>query len=88
MSETESKIPTIDPEIEPEYVGAHSALHNERCQNWCGETVDDVEQCGDDATHTVVMYNGSLHEIAMCDDCGEPQDVDSHERKWTGEVTA
>lgn len=77
---------TIDPDVEPEYVGAYSALAAERCQNWKGEQPDGVEQCNGRATHTVVMYTGKLHKIAMCESCGEPDDVDHHEREWTGEL--
>jgi len=40
---TSREIPTIEPEKEPEYVGAHSALAAEECQNWVGETTDDVD---------------------------------------------
>jgi hypothetical protein len=82
---------TISPEKEPEYVGAHSALADERCQNW-QDAAPDVErfsptQCDRDATHTVVMADeNGIREVAMCDECGEPEDVDYHEREWTGEV--
>jgi len=80
------EIPTIDPEKEPEYVGVHSAIVNETCQNYIGETVDDIEPCAEPATHTVVMADASgATEIAMCDDCGEPEDVDGG-RVWSGEV--
>lgn len=84
---SEREIETIDPEIEPEYVGAHSALSSSLCQNWMGDTPSEMEQCEVPATHTVVMFDGKgLCEIAMCDECGEPQDVDFHEREWSGEV--
>jgi NAD-dependent SIR2 family protein deacetylase len=85
-AEVGRETPTIEPEKEPEYVGAHSALAAEQCQNWIGETTDEVEQCEREATHTVVMFHGKLSEIAMCDRCGEPEDVDDYEREWTGEV--
>lgn len=84
-ADTPQRIPEIDPRKEPEYVGAHSEITNPTCQNWVGETRDDVEQCGAEATHTVVMKSGGgLSEIAMCDDCGEPDDLDGHEREWSG----
>lgn len=75
-----TEILTVEPEYEPEYVGAHSEPTGDECCNWQGEYQEDVEQCGDDATHTVVMRspNGTLSEIPMCDECGEPQDVDAH----------
>jgi len=76
-------IPTVDPKIEPEYVGSHSAVTNDTCQNFTGDTVDSVEQCSNPATHTVVMYDGDVKEIAMCDDCGEPDDVTDHDREWS-----
>lgn len=80
------QIPTIDPEKEPEYVGAHSAITHTECQNWQGETRDDVTKCGDKPTHTVVMFDGKkLMQIAMCDDCGEPEDV-VDDREWSGDV--
>ncbi len=86
MSES-NETPTIDPEKEPEYVGAYSARVAPDCQNHDGETKDDVEQCGEWSTHTVVMFDGSeLYQLAMCDECGEPQDVDYHEREWSGEL--
>lgn len=90
-AETKDKteIETVAPELEPEYVGAHSSLVNETCQNFIGEYQEDVEACGNEATHTVVMWSGSMHQIAMCDDCGEPEDVLLHEndeREWTGEL--
>jgi len=86
MSATD--IPTIDPEKEPEYVGAFSAKAAEHCQNYLGETRDEIEQCGREATHTVVMASKTgTHEIAMCDECGEPDDAEVRtERKWTGEL--
>ncbi len=82
MAET---IPTVDPEVEPEYVGAHSGLSDGQdvCKYWDGETREDIDQCGNPATHTIVMYDGSLHEIAMCDSCGEPDDIDDLPREWT-----
>lgn len=78
-------IPTIAPEKEPEYVGAHSGLPDDQevCGNWTGSTPSEMAACVAEATHTVVMYDGSLVEIAMCDDCGEPQDVDDHDREWS-----
>lgn len=80
-------IKTVPIEHEPGYVGAHSSLVDETCQNWIGDHVEDVEACGDPATHTVVMWSGRLHQIAMCDACGEPEDVlpGTGEREWSGE---
>jgi|AntRauTorcE11898_2_1112593.scaffolds.fasta_scaffold74039_2 hypothetical protein len=91
MNETTSnEHDTIEPEKEPEYVGAHSALADEQCQGW--DTVGPFDEptiraCQHDATHTIVMVTGSgLHEVAMCDDCGEPDDVSGREREWSGQV--
>lgn len=82
----DNTIPTIDPEKEPEYVGAHSAISNSECQNYYGETRDDVQQCGEPATHTVVMFDGNkLAQVAMCDSCGEPEDT-ADDREWSGEA--
>lgn len=88
MSQSQSDIPTVAPEQEPEYVGAFSALAAEWCQNYIGESREEVQKCGNEATHTVVMASGSgAHTIAMCDECGEPEDAEVQtERKWTGEV--
>lgn len=84
-----NEIPTIDPEIEPEYVGAYSGLADERCCNWFGETTHTLGECGQEATHSVVMASGSkLSVIAMCDDCGEPNDVRATDREWSGEVVS
>ena len=83
----EQEIQTIDPEKEPEYVGVHSALVAAECQHWVGETTEEIGCCEDEATHTVVMWTGTrLVQIASCDDCGEPDDLDAHDREWTGEV--
>lgn len=80
-------IPTIDAEVEPEYVGAHSAITNPTCQDWHGDAPEEMERCGAEATHTVVMYSGRLHEIAMCNDCGEPGDA-ADDRAWSGTQVA
>lgn len=81
------EIPTVRPEVEPEFVGSHSALVDEECQQWVGETRENVERCGADATHTVVEWSGNkLHQVASCDDCGKPDDVSGREREWTGEI--
>lgn len=81
------RIPTIDPEVEPEYVGAHSGRVNVQCQEYHGETRDEIERCGNFSTHTIVMESESgVHEIAVCDDCGEPEDVDADDRVWSGVV--
>ena len=85
------KLETIDPEIEPEYVGAHSARVSPQCQdihdaNGRGEPFE-PEQCENWSTHTIVMKDeGGLHEPAMCDNCGEPDDVNPYEQKWAGEI--
>lgn len=73
----------VDPEVEPECVGFHSAVDAERCENYVGEFVEDIERCGNDATHTCVVYDGnSLNEIAMCDECGDPEAVPD-DRRWS-----
>lgn len=80
-------LPPYDPEIYPEYVGSHSALSAETCECY-PEIVPNVrERCGADATHTVVMFSGDgVSEVAMCDECGEPDDVDDAPREWSGGV--
>lgn len=79
MSSEKRRIPEVDPEHEPEYVGAYGTTSEDRCQQWHGEYIGEVEQCDREATHTLVIRNpatGSLKEIASCDECGEPEDVD------------
>lgn len=77
----------IDPKIEPEYVGVHSALTAEHCEMPVGEAPDDVEWCADEATHTKVYYAaGELKEFAVCDRCGEPDELPGYDREWAGDV--
>lgn len=78
-----TRIPTIDPEKEPEYVGAHSAVNKEQCTHYVGEFREDITRCENAATHTIVMYDGSLHEMASCDECGQPEDVTVTGREWS-----
>ena len=84
MSDAETK--TIDPEIEPEYVGAHSGIDRADCRNWKEPHADG--KCENDATHTVVMFqgHGEVAQLAMCDECGQPEDVTTDNRVWSGEV--
>lgn len=72
---------TAAAEAEPEYVGAHSNPVEDECVQWSGNP---PEPCGRQATHTVVMYDGELHEVASCDKCGEPGDVEDFDRRWSG----
>ncbi|WP_254768270.1 hypothetical protein [Salinilacihabitans rarus] len=79
----------VEPMLEPEYVGAHSALASAECQHW-DDADPDVERtvptkCGQPATHTIVLLGKyGLREVAMCDIHGEPEDVTAGEREWTG----
>lgn len=86
---------TVRSDVEPEYVGAFSAVDREECTVWIdaeaeGEDGDDAEakrRCGAEATHTIVEYDGSdLCMIAACDDHGEPDDVEATDRRWSGEL--
>lgn len=91
LNGTKRKLGIIPPEKEPEYVGAHSALTDERCANICAANGPDgafePERCENAATHTVVMADGNgVHEIAMCDGCGERDDVDGEGREWSGVI--
>jgi hypothetical protein len=82
-----SKPQEIGGDIEPEYVGVHSALAAERCEMPVGDSPDDVEWCADVATHTMVLFaTGELQEIAVCDSCGEPDELPDRDREWTGEL--
>jgi len=83
MSDAESDLSTVPPEKEPEYVGAHSGVDGAECRNWLEPHADG--QCGEPATHSVVMYHGDLSEIPMCDDCGEPEDVEAWDRVWSAD---
>lgn len=76
------RIKTIDPEIEPETVGFHSGADAGQCENYTGEYVEDVQRCTNEATHTCVVYDGDLHELAMCDECGELEEVPDA-REWS-----
>lgn len=76
---------TFPPGIEPEYVGAHS----ERAEPWCVHRKGPKgrEECDNWSTHTVVMKDqNGLHEVASCDECGEPEDVTTDTRDWSGRV--
>lgn len=82
-TQQKTRIETVDPEVEPEYVGYHSDVHADQCENYAGEYVEDIERCENEATHTCVVYDGnSLHEIAMCDECGDPEEVPD-DRRWS-----
>lgn len=70
----------VDPHIEPEYVGAHSGADADTCQLWTG---DEPTPCDNDATHTIVHYDGEYHHTAACDECGEPDDVEDWGRRWS-----
>ena len=76
---------TDPPEIEPEYVGAHSGRVQSYCVNRSGP--QGLEECDKDSTHTVVMKDqNGLHEVALCDEHGNPEDVTGDARGWSGEV--
>jgi len=81
-------IPTFDPEMEPELVGFHSGINADRCQNFRSPTGmrEDVEKCGAEATHTMVLYSGRYHKMSVCDECGDPEQV-ADDRKWSGRRT-
>lgn len=55
----------------PERVGTLSEPIGPDCRNLLGETIEELERCGNDATHTVVMRDetGDLTEVPMCTDC-------------------
>jgi len=72
----------VDPHIEPEFVGAHSDPVAETCQLWTG---DEPTPCDNDATHTLVHYDGELQSVAACDECGEPNDVPDWGRQWSAD---
>jgi len=72
----------VDPHIEPEFVGAHSDPVAETCQLWTG---DEPTPCDNDATHTLVHYDGELQWVAACDECGEPNDVPDWGRQWSAD---
>lgn len=78
------EIPTVDLEVEPEAVGAFSSIVGPECSAWIGETPDEMERCGADATHSVVLYSGTLHVLARCDEHGRPDDA-AEDRTWSGE---
>lgn len=69
----------------PEYVGAVSAIERESCSKWDDDLSD---RCRAKATHSVIIYDGrSFESIAVCDECGRPEDVDHElDREWSGEI--
>jgi len=75
-----------DPELH-EYVGALSFIGNEQCGEFPERDDGEIKQCGDDATHSVVLFDGnSLITVSRCNEHGEPDDVDVHDREWSGKV--
>lgn len=78
-----SEYGTIPREEEPELVGYHSGLKAERCQEYFGD--DHPERCTNDATHTMVLFSGKYHFMAVCDECGDPEKVDTI-KNWSGET--
>lgn len=79
---------TVDPEIEPEYVGSHSCVVSNQCQEYNDVKPEEPgfnpTQCPNDATHTVVYkHRTGLAEQAVCDDCGKPEDVGEGNREWS-----
>lgn len=91
------KLKPLPSHIEPEYVGAHSALITEECMDVLDKNADDSEApfvaefCGEPATHTLVAWvGGELQQRSVCDECGNPGDADGlrHKREWTGVVVS
>lgn len=86
MTDSEdTEIPLVTPVIEPEFVGAHSAVAEEQCAHYrVVEEGAQPQRCANDASHTVVMFDGEkLHELASCDECGDLDDVADFEREWS-----
>lgn len=83
---SQSNRDVVDPETEPEFVGAYSRTRHDSCRAFV-ETDDGHERCGDDATHTIVLYDGSkLAQLAACDEHGDPRDVEAYDREWSTEL--
>ncbi|CCQ34285.1 hypothetical protein HLRTI_002169 [Halorhabdus tiamatea SARL4B] len=59
------------PDEEPEFVGVFAEPIAESCQHWVW-TDDEVEKCGQDATHTAVYRTSQTMELAVCEECGVP----------------
>lgn len=75
-----------DPEL-PEYVGALSFIGNEQCGEVPERDDREIKQCDADATHSVVLFDGdALITVSRCNEHGEPEDVDVHDREWSGKV--
>ena len=81
MAQSRQEVPI---EQEPEYVGVHSGVVTDYCQQWTGEAPETPERCGNRATHTKIMYDGQIHKIGVCDECGEPENLPDREREWSG----
>ena len=83
LNETERQ--TIELPADPEYVGSHSGRSGRECAHRGGQ--EGLKECESPSTHTVVMKDqNGLHEVAMCDEHGEPEDVTTDEREWSGRV--
>lgn len=83
-------VETFDPDVEPEYVGAHSGISADECQHWFDAEPDSERfvptKCGNDPTHTIIVFDGTkVAEIASCDEHGEPDDLPNTDRIWTGQ---
>ena len=90
-AQDKTPIKEIDPHIEPETVGVHSSLVSETCQEWVGEHEEDLEQCNEPATHTMIVWDGKkLISLGRCDEHGLPDEVlpapFDQQREWTGEL--
>lgn len=74
-------------ESDIEIVGAYSQHSVDRCENWLGQTPG--SRCQQEATHTLVLAGpGGMTNLAMCDDCGRPDDAGERYPVSTGRDAA
>jgi hypothetical protein len=58
---------------EPEYVGVYAEPIKPTCEWFVGDEEQGFEECGADATHTLVSRLGRTAELATCDEHGVPE---------------
>ena len=73
LSETPTRTWMENYDDEPEYVGVYAEPINPTCEWFVGDEEQGFEECGADATHTLVSRLGHTAELATCDGHGVPE---------------
>lgn len=71
-----------NPEDEPEYVGVYEDEAADECEAWVQTEDGAYDQCGEEATHTLVMRTHKTNELAVCDGHGTPDHVGKSLLRW------